>query len=171
MAEFAFTDGIIAIKNIRSADPQTIGEELKKIADRNGGNLTPTATVEAAKSPRNCLHKFFEWDDSVAGAAYRLQQARALIRIVRVLDDDDSKPRAFLSIRNGDGTAYRTLADVRGSYDFQTAVLRDAKRDIDAFLRRYAALKEICVEVARARDAIDAKLAAAAPRHEARAAL
>lgn len=48
------------------------------------GTLTPEVVVDAAKDPDSILHEYFEWDNKVAGAAYRIEQARALIRRVKV---------------------------------------------------------------------------------------
>lgn len=43
------------------------------------GTLTPEVVVDAAKDPDSILHEYFEWDNKVAGAAYRIGQARALM--------------------------------------------------------------------------------------------
>lgn len=48
------------------------------------GRLTPTLVVEEASAPDHPLHTRFEWDDTAAGARYRLIQAQGLIRSVRV---------------------------------------------------------------------------------------
>jgi hypothetical protein len=48
------------------------------------GQLTPEVVVEAAADPASPLHKSFEWNDETAAAAYRIEQARALIRSVDV---------------------------------------------------------------------------------------
>jgi hypothetical protein len=60
----------------------SIKEELEAIAA--GGVLHPADVVEAARNPNSAMHNQFEWDDSEAAEAYRLQQARALIRRVKV---------------------------------------------------------------------------------------
>lgn len=46
--------------------------------------LTPSAVVEAARDAASPLHPLFEWDDDLAAEAYRLDQARAVIRTVLV---------------------------------------------------------------------------------------
>jgi hypothetical protein len=48
------------------------------------GRLTPDAVVEAAADPDSPLHCHFTWDDEEAAALYRVEQARMLIRSVRV---------------------------------------------------------------------------------------
>lgn len=46
--------------------------------------LTPKQILDDAKSEKSPTHDYFEWDDSVAGKGYRLNQARELIRTVKV---------------------------------------------------------------------------------------
>lgn len=55
---------------------------LKQLARK--GELTPERVVEHAQRQDSPLHEFFEWDDALAAQAHRLQQARSLIRSVRV---------------------------------------------------------------------------------------
>jgi hypothetical protein len=45
------------------------------------GNLTPDRVIHYARNEKAALHESFEWDDTVAGHKYRIQQANALIRI------------------------------------------------------------------------------------------
>lgn len=48
------------------------------------GVLRPADVVDAARNPNSSMHSQFEWDDGEAAEAYRLQQARSLIRRVKV---------------------------------------------------------------------------------------
>jgi hypothetical protein len=59
-------------------------QELKKIADKHGGKLVPADVVKAAENPKSPLHDAFTWDDGEAAALWRLEEARTLIREVRV---------------------------------------------------------------------------------------
>jgi hypothetical protein len=49
------------------------------------GKLTPQQVLEAARDEESPLHRFFEWDDSTAAEAYRVEQARDLIKKVKVI--------------------------------------------------------------------------------------
>lgn len=51
----------------------------------SGGRLTPEAVVEAARAKSSPLHEHFEWNDGKAAAAWRIEQARVLIRSVTVV--------------------------------------------------------------------------------------
>jgi hypothetical protein len=151
MIKYVFREEPVALLNAKKADPQKIGLALEKIAADGGGRLTPPAVVDAARNPRSPLHRHFEWDDTKAAEAYRLDQARAIIGVIRIEDDAGEPTRAFLSVRDGAGTSYRTAAEVSGSVDLQLAVLKQAERDLEAFGKRYRELQDICEDVASAR--------------------
>lgn len=128
----------------KRADPQVIGEALETIRLENGGELHPQAVVADARDAKSPLHRYFEWDDRKAAEAHRMDQARALIRSIRVIDDNDAKPRpAFLSIRSDGGIGYHTIKDVLSSRDLRERLLAQAQRDLDAWTLRYRELREI----------------------------
>ena len=56
---------------------------IQAIENRQG-RLDPQSVVAAARNKKSPLHKQFEWDDTKAAEKYRLEQARELIRLVRV---------------------------------------------------------------------------------------
>lgn len=163
MIKYVFADDeTVAIKNKKRANPQRIGEELERISQLHGGKLTPRAVMQEARTGRNPLHPFFEWDDKKAAESYRLEQARHIIRIVRVEDAEmENAPRAFLSVTDKAGTAYYSVQTVRGNSDLQMIVLRQAERDLDAFNKRYRELTDVCDLVREAREKVAAKRVAA----------
>lgn len=67
------------------AEQEAIQAILAKLADENGGRLTPDAVVAHAQRKDSPLHELFEWDTKKAAHAWRLEQARELIRSVRVV--------------------------------------------------------------------------------------
>src|SRR5258708_6716193 len=120
MIKYTFKDEPLTIKNKAKATPQKIGEALAKIAAENKGHLTPHAVLNYAVHTKSVLHKHFEWNDTVAANAFRLDQARTLIRSIRVIDtENDETPPAWVSISDKGGTSYRTLQDVLDSADLQ----------------------------------------------------
>lgn len=60
-----------------------IREALDKLYVKHG-TLTPDLVVRAARADTSPLHACFEWDDSAAAQSWREEQARVLIRSVRV---------------------------------------------------------------------------------------
>ena len=74
-----------------------IRDALIEIHNTHEG-LTPHSVVIEARSKKSPLHDCFEWDDSKAGHAYRLYQARALIRRVHIVvqkNDEEKRERVF----------------------------------------------------------------------------
>jgi hypothetical protein len=156
MAKYSFREeGPLALKGAKRANAQRIGTELERIAKANNGTLTPRATVDAATDERNYLHRFFEWNNERAADAHRLDQARYLIRVIRVVDEtrQDSPVRmAFLSVSDGKaGRSYIPLANVIDSPRLSILVLEQAERDLAAWQRRYSELADLCAEVGRLR--------------------
>jgi hypothetical protein len=56
-------------------------DELKKL--ERSGKLTAEQVVEAASDRDSLLHDSFEWDDTKAAHAHRIETARTLIRSLR----------------------------------------------------------------------------------------
>lgn len=155
-------DEPLRIKAAGKADPQTFGEALAAIAANADGHLTPADVVETARSDNHPLHPHFEWNDAVAAESYRLDQARSIIRMVRVIDDtsNDGTTRAFLSVKdNVVGMSYRSIGDVKSSLELQMAVLRQAERDLDAFKRRYREMTDVCELVEQAKTKLKSRMA------------
>ncbi len=149
-------DAVLAIPNAKTANPQKIGESLEKIRVNAGGELTPIDVVNAARDPKNALHAYFEWDDSVAAESFRLSQARGVIRLVRVADDasESGTARAFISISGEGGKSYRSLSDVKSNANLRDAVLKAAERDLGAFEARYKELSDVLPDIAAAKEKI-----------------
>jgi transposase len=160
MIKYVFRNELpLTIKNARKADAQKIGEALHKITNA-AGKRTPHAVVEAARAEKHVLHRHFEWKDAIAAEAYRLDQARALIRCIDVVTNDDEPPmRAFISITEKNGTAYHTNNEVLGNLELQVIVLRQAERDFLAYEKRLREFQDLCDAVRKAREKIAAKRA------------
>jgi hypothetical protein len=60
-----------------------IDAEISRIYNENG-SITPDLVIKAAEDPNNVLHHLFEWDNSKAGNAYRVDQARQIITSVKI---------------------------------------------------------------------------------------
>jgi hypothetical protein len=160
---FSFRETPVRIKNAKDVDANVIGHALNRIAEENGGRLTPRAGVDAARKRTNPIHRHLEWDDRVAAEGYRRDQISELIRIiVRDDPDDDDVParRYFHSIHDADGTAYRTVDEILKSRDLQLALLQQAEKDLQSWERRYAELADICDLVRSARTKLRKKIEA-----------
>lgn len=154
MPRYVFREPPLTLKNLENANAQRIGEALEKIAVEHDGDLTPAAVVEAAKSRSSPLYRHFEWNDQKAAEAHRLNQARVLIRAIRIEDIAEEPVQAFLSIASTTGVSYRAASEVLSSVDLQRRVLAQAERDLLAFEVRYKSLSAICTHIRQARDAL-----------------
>jgi hypothetical protein len=137
--------------------------ELKRIAEANHGLLLPERVVDAARPKTSPLHKRFEWDDTIAGQAHRLWQARQLISICVTVVSNDSEPvQVFtsLSTDRGRGGGYRTTVEVCSNAELRQQMLDDALHDLNGFQRRYSRLRELA-EVFAAAAKVKAKRKAA----------
>ncbi|MDI6026721.1 hypothetical protein QBK99_11015 [Corticibacterium sp. UT-5YL-CI-8] len=159
MVKYVFKDGPITIRGAKDADPQLIGEALASLSDAAGGELTPSAVVESAREPESPLHGHFDWNDAEAAEKWRVEQARTLIRCIRVdeVGSNQEPAPAFISISDTGGVSYRSVAEVRSSSDLQGKLLAAAERDLQAFTVRYRMLKDICAIVETARKVASSK--------------
>lgn len=66
---------------------EILDNEVTRIYERDG-KVAASVLLEEQTPPDAPLHDRFEWDDSKAGHEYRLDQARKLIRVARVVVGD-----------------------------------------------------------------------------------
>jgi hypothetical protein len=128
---------------------EELAEHLAVIR-RSSGSLTPAAVVGAAESPEHPLHDRFEWDDGDAAAMYRLEQARHLIRRVRIVVPRETarglkqvNVRAIANVVKDEVRQYVPVSEVRDSPELSEQVLTSIRRDISALRRKYAAYSEL----------------------------
>lgn len=139
---------------IKGANPQAVGEELNRIRTARG-KLIAADVLEEAADPASPLHAGFEWDDSIAAADYRLQQARKLIVSIRVLNSPTAKPMvAFVSVRTpGDGRSYQPTAEAMGDEQMKERVLDEIRTFIESMERRWSHFNEVGAVLARLKTA------------------
>jgi hypothetical protein len=117
--------------------------ELLSIYEKHG-TVNPEIVLAEATPVDHPLHDRFEWDDSIAGHKYRLNQARELIRSVKVQPADDSTAslRAFVSVRAPSEPSNYVPVETVDNPVTQAIVLRQMRREIEALRRRYEHLAE-----------------------------
>lgn len=109
----------------RAGQTDLIQRELEKIRNRdNAGELRPVAIVNFARDPHTALHSRFEWDDAKAGYEYRLEQARAIIRVFVTVTPNKHAGR----VQTVEVPVYTSLTTSRGKeggYKLTEVVLQD----------------------------------------------
>ncbi len=117
--------------------------ELESIRAAAGGVLQPEAVVAFARNEDTALHSAFTWNDGEAAAAYRLWQARQVIRVCVTVTDDVKGPpiRAYVSLYEDRGAnGYRLLADVMSDEERREKLLAQALAELKAWQAKYRQL-------------------------------
>lgn len=134
-------------KNFSYKTSAEVAGEVCEELDRTVG-LTPENLVEASRPEDAPLHNEFEWDDRIAAEEYRRTQARLMIcNLSIVLEEQKQEPiRAFFSLQNGfrknEGT-YESTITIMGDSDKRKRLFDNAKRDLEAFKKKYEILSEL----------------------------
>lgn len=127
-----------------TANNEAIRKELEQL--KAAGVIQPADVVARASDPASAMHSWFQWDDTEAAQAYRLQQARQLLRVFVTVETKDNKPvRAFVSLgtdRYGEG-GYRTMAEVLSDEEMRAQLLADAVKELRSAERKYRQLQEL----------------------------
>ena len=123
------------------------GKELERIREQYG-ELKPELVVKEAANPNSVLHHCFQWDDSVAAAAYRNEQARNLIKNIRVeikTTNISCKVRAFVNVRE-EKEKPRNYVPIQSAILNEVAyndLLQQAKEDMQSFITTYSQIEEL----------------------------
>ncbi|QSL99764.1 hypothetical protein SEA_ODAY_20 [Gordonia phage ODay] len=126
---------------------------------KDRGELTPQVVVEEARPDDHPLHNRFEWDNELAGDAYRRVQAQELIRSVKIVftetpEGEKKTIRAFSSLRghNDDNTrrGYQPTEELVQDEFSRTLLLRQCRREIAALSAKYGHLEEFAAMMTEA---------------------
>lgn len=106
--------------------------------------LAPALVVDSARDTTSPLHPCFTWDDTLAAEKYRENQARQVIRSIRVISVGDSDQatmvRCFVNVEGNDEEGRRYVATTRLVDDEQLfeQVRVQFLKELHAFEKRYA---------------------------------
>lgn len=125
-------------------DARKIGPVLHELSQQGG--VTARDVLDAARSTNSPLHPYFEWNDKVAADQYRLDQARVMLRAIRVRvveDGEEYEVRAFqvqtssAGIYDNGPRAYRSFQILHGDSAFAAQMLGSAFDDLSTWKRKY----------------------------------
>lgn len=146
IAGYEFSDGA-RFQSGAVQNAAEVGKHLELLRLQCKGELTPQDVLADAKNNNSPLHSFFEWDEGAAAEQYRLQQARGLIRSVVAIYTDDTQPavrtRAYVHIAEPSAPHYREAGHAMSQKKTRDMVLQRAWRELQAWRRRYADLKQL----------------------------
>lgn len=83
---------------VKGVEAQVVGEEIARILERDG-KLETTTIVDEARPKNAPLHPAFEWDNSIAGEQWRLQQARQLAKSTEVVKEGEEPIPQLVHVR------------------------------------------------------------------------
>lgn len=138
------------------------GYQVKSSADQINSVLSPMAAsgtltaknlVDVSRPADAPLHKEFVWDDSKAAELYREEQARYVISAVCITaineSGEQSPPtRAYVVVPpepeedDGHANTYTHINVVLQSSSMTDRYLNDALKQLEAFRRKYASIKQ-----------------------------
>jgi hypothetical protein len=113
--------------------------DIFKRLERDRGALTLDDVIEEARRPRSPLHADFEWDDAIAGAAYRRSQAARLIRTVRLeitVKEIPIQAPAYVRDLRAERAGYRDIMEVQTEDDVARATVLDAMQRVANAVKR-----------------------------------
>ncbi len=142
--------------NDRDISSATVQDEVLRIVAAHGDHAAPRALLEAARDPANPLHSCFTWDDKDAGERYRLAQASALYRRVKleiVRADPERREVVFETIRavtsvpddrrKHGSESYGRTSIVMDDDAKRASILRGIVREFTALRNKYAKFSEL----------------------------
>lgn len=113
----------------KDGNAQEIGEYLKKAFPDS--NFKPDQVIQVARPKNSPLHKYFEWDDTLAAEKWRLKQAQQLVSALYV-EVKEGPIRAYehVYLEEFDRNAYMDNESVANAPELYTQVLDAAKREL-----------------------------------------
>jgi hypothetical protein len=126
-----------------------VAERLRHLYVAHDGDLRERDVLADAVDEASPLHAYFEWDDSEAAAAFRLNQAAALIRrvkveVIHVPDGPPIKVRAYVArselsatAETGEPGSYVAIEHVAGQTAWEASMRDSMQRDLLRLKRRY----------------------------------
>jgi len=80
----------VTIMNTGAREELALFETLEAL--RVKGDVSPETLVDSARHSESPIHHLFEWDDTVAGERYRLEQARLYIARIEYVPAPEREP-------------------------------------------------------------------------------
>jgi len=121
-------------------------EEILRVKKQKG--LTARNIVNVAKNKKNPLHRFFEWDNKIAGNFYRLQRAREIINDIKITVDE-KEMFAFENVTfNVDDSdvkhkEYVSFEEVISNKQLRIQIIQSALKHLIYWKNKYEEYKEL----------------------------
>lgn len=127
--------------NVYGQEIFTLMKKLKK------QTIKPEDVVEDATRQNAAYHDYFEWDDDIAGDAYRKEQARdmmrSIVQVVAIDSDHDEEVRILYNVVINDESVYAPKDLVFSDRELSDQVLGYALKEMHAWSKRYKTYREL----------------------------
>ena len=110
--------------------------EIQAIYDERG-EVRASWVVERSKPQSSALHAYINWDDKSAAEAHRLNQARQVLRVVRITTGESTEAQPLMHV-----PTWSTEEEREGAYQVVGKIVQDKDayaRTLDEATRRLAA--------------------------------
>ena len=133
--------------------PQEVAAAVRRVYDECGGHDLAANVLAAARGGDPALHGYFEWDDSAAAEQFRIEQAQALVRRVKVrlIRQDNPEPvivRAYIASRELPAEddrppgSFLAIEEIAGASADQAALMESIRRDVSRLRRKYQSVAD-----------------------------
>lgn len=131
-----------------------VEDALEEIWSQHG-TVTQKLVVDWARPPSSPLHKYFEWDDKIAGEKYRENQALQMIiasRFVLLLNQPNAPPpliangtsvRKLLPALNGEG--FKMRYEILEEKDTRAEFVALKKKQLQTWCRETSDIEELAL--------------------------
>lgn len=126
----------VTIVNTQAKDDIALLSELEAL--RTSGAVGPEQLVERARAADSPVHHLFEWDDSVAGERYRLEQARLYIARVEYVPAPERAPQ-LVEMPTVVSRPVRLDAKCLSGVDLTLCSIERMQNELEDIRKRYAA--------------------------------
>ena len=138
----------------RSVDANTVGGVVEQLEEQNG-HVTKEDFLEVSRPEDSVTHSLFEWDDSKAAEAYRLDQSRKIINSLRVVYVDnggeEKKVTAFIRTSEKEQKPiYENIESALKDDCKREIILNRIRGELDAFIIRNQHIEELADLLAEA---------------------
>lgn len=126
------------------ANAQKCYEEIMEICD-SLESATPQDILEKARDENSELHKCFTWDDGIAAERWRCYEARVVCRQLVIKEEQvpEDRPQIKIFHSTDNKSGYKPVQVILQKEDEYKSLLRMAKKELEAFKRKYNMLREL----------------------------
>lgn len=127
------------------ADATKCADEIMEICEELE-SATPRQILEKAKDSNTELHKCFTWDDSEAAEKWRIEEAKAVVRNLKIVEQEPGKEPEVTQIRvfykTDNQSGYKPCRMILKKTDEYKMLLERCRSELLAIKKKFENLSE-----------------------------